>query len=44
VEFHLYQKFGADASITFETPAALPDDLTRDDLTREDKTKEEQAK
>jgi hypothetical protein len=34
VEFHLYRKFGADASITFDTPAALP----------EDKTKEEQAK
>jgi hypothetical protein len=34
VEFHLYRKFGADASITFDTPQPLS----------EDKTKEEPAK
>jgi hypothetical protein len=31
VEFHLYRKFGADTSITFETPEALPDDKTREE-------------
>jgi len=30
VEFHLYRKFGADTSITFETPEALPEDATKE--------------
>lgn len=30
VEFHLYRKFGADTSITFETPEALPDEKTKE--------------
>jgi hypothetical protein len=31
VEFHLYRKFGADASITFETPEALPEEKTKEE-------------
>ncbi|HTM47413.1 MAG TPA: hypothetical protein VL285_01950 [Bryobacteraceae bacterium] len=31
VEFHLYRKFGADTSITFETPEALPDEKTKEE-------------
>src|SRR6266851_1935940 len=31
VEFHLYRKFGADASITFETPDALPEEKTKEE-------------
>jgi hypothetical protein len=30
VEFHLYRKFGADTSITFDTPEALPDEQTKE--------------
>ena len=30
VEFHLYRKFGADTSITFDTPDALPDEQTKE--------------
>ncbi len=30
MEFRLYRKFGADTSITFETPEALPDDATKE--------------
>jgi hypothetical protein len=30
VEFHLYRKFGADTSITFVTPDALPDEKTKE--------------
>jgi hypothetical protein len=30
VEFHLYRKFGADTSITFDTPEALPEDATKE--------------
>jgi hypothetical protein len=29
-EFHLYRKFGAESSITFDTPDPLPDDLTKE--------------
>src|SRR5204863_6598538 len=32
VEFHLYRKFGADTTITFETPEALPDEKTREEI------------
>jgi hypothetical protein len=31
VEFHLYRKFGADTSITFETPEALPEEKTKEE-------------
>jgi hypothetical protein len=31
VEFHLYRKFGADTSIQFETPDALPDEKTKEE-------------
>jgi hypothetical protein len=31
VEFHLYRKFGADASITFDTPDALPEEKTKEE-------------
>jgi hypothetical protein len=31
VEFHLYRKFAADATITFETPEALPEEKTREE-------------
>ncbi len=31
VEFHLYRKFGADASITFETPEPLPEEKTKEE-------------
>ncbi len=30
VEFHLYRKFGADTSITFDTPEALPEEQTKE--------------
>jgi hypothetical protein len=30
VEFRLYRKFGAEATITFDTPDALPDDKTKE--------------
>ena len=30
VEFHLYRKFGAEASITFDTPEALPEEKTKE--------------
>jgi hypothetical protein len=30
VEFHLYRMFGADTSIKFETPDALPEEATRE--------------
>jgi hypothetical protein len=30
VEFHLYRMFGADTSIKFETPDALPEDATKE--------------
>ncbi len=29
-EFHLYRKFGTESSITFETPDALPEDVTKE--------------
>jgi len=31
VEFHLYRKFGADTSITFVTPEALPEEKTKEE-------------
>ena len=31
VEFRLYRKFGAETSITFETPEALPDEKTKEE-------------
>jgi hypothetical protein len=31
VEFHLYRKFGADTTITFDTPEALPEDKTKEE-------------
>jgi len=31
VEFHLYRKFGAEASITFVTPEALPEEKTKEE-------------
>ena len=31
LEFHLYKKFGADTSVTFETPDALPDEKTKEE-------------
>jgi hypothetical protein len=30
VEFHLYRMFGADTSIKFETPDALPEEATKE--------------
>lgn len=30
VEFRMYRKFGADATIKFDTPEALPDDITKE--------------
>ena len=31
VEFHLYRKFGADTTITFDTPEALAEDKTKEE-------------
>ena len=33
IEFRLYRKFGADTTITFDTPDALPEDQTTDQTT-----------
>ncbi len=31
IEFHFYRKFGADATITFDTPDAIPDDKLKEE-------------
>jgi hypothetical protein len=31
LEFHLYRKFGADTTVTFETPEALPEEQTKEE-------------
>jgi hypothetical protein len=31
IEFHLYRKFTADATITFDTPDALPEDQLKEE-------------
>jgi hypothetical protein len=31
LEFHLYRKFGADTTVTFETPDALPEEKTKEE-------------
>jgi hypothetical protein len=40
LEFHLYRKFGADTSVTFDTPEAMSDEKTKE----ESVTKEESPK
>jgi hypothetical protein len=34
LEFHLYKKFGADTSVTFETPEAMSDEKTKEEPTK----------
>ena len=34
LEFHLYRKFGADTTVTFETPEALPEEKTKEEVIR----------
>jgi hypothetical protein len=40
LEFHLYRKFGAETSVTFDTPEAISDDKTKEEsVTKEESTK-----